>query len=128
MSHHILTFMLDARAAQTSMPHRRRQLVAGVFLALSGFSVAAMMATFKLTQDVLSLPQTIFLRTLGGIILTLPLFAVVRVGLLPEGKLGLYTARIVLAIAVLTCWLYSIAHITLALASALSFSKSIFLP
>ena len=74
MSHHILTFMPDARAAQTSMPHRRRQLVAGVFLALSGFSVAAMMATFKLTQDVLSLPQTIFLRTLGGIILTVPPF------------------------------------------------------
>ncbi|MEO1701946.1 MAG: DMT family transporter [Pseudomonadota bacterium] len=127
MSHHILTFILDARDAQIKIPHRQRQLLAGLLLALSGFSVAAMMATFKLSQESLSLPQTIFLRTFSGILLTLPLFALVPVGLMPEGRFGLYAARIGLAIAALTCWLYSIAHMPLALASALSFSKSIFM-
>ena len=110
-----------------TIPARRRQVLAGTFLALSGFSVAAMMATFKLAQDELSLAQTIFLRTAGGIVLTLPLFAVVRVGFLPDGRFGLYGIRIALAVAALTCWLYSIAHMPLALASALSFSKSIFM-
>ncbi|MEO1549939.1 MAG: DMT family transporter [Pseudomonadota bacterium] len=127
MSHQILTFILDARDAQVTIPHRQRQLLAGLLLALSGFSVAAMMATFKLSQETLSLPQTIFLRTFSGILLTLPLFALVPVGLMPEGRLGLYATRIALAIAALTCWLYSIAHMPLALASALSFSKSIFM-
>lgn len=102
-------------------------MLAGLFLALSGFTVAAMMASFKLAEAQLSLSQTIFLRTLGGVFLTLPLFAVVRVGLLPEGRLGLYVLRVGLAIGALTCWLYSIAHLPLALASALSFSKSLFL-
>ncbi|MEL6100376.1 MAG: DMT family transporter [Pseudomonadota bacterium] len=127
MSHQILTFILDARDAQVTIPHRQRQLLAGLLLALSGFSVAAMMATFKLSQEALSLPQTIFLRTFSGILLTLPLFALGPVGLMPEGRLGLYATRITLAIAALTCWLYSIAHMPLALASALSFSKSIFM-
>jgi len=86
-----------------------------------------MMATFKLAQEEMSLPQAIFLRTLGGIALTLPLFPVAGVGLLPEGRIGLYLLRVGLAVGALTCWLYSIAHMPLALASALSFSKSIFL-
>ncbi|MEO0914895.1 MAG: DMT family transporter, partial [Pseudomonadota bacterium] len=84
-------------------------------------------ATFKLSQEALSLPQTIFLRTFSGILLTLPLFALAPVGLLPQGRLRLYAVRIVLAIVALSCWLYSIAHMPLAVASALSFSKSIFM-
>lgn len=123
----LLIFILDARGAHLAIPHRRRQLLAGLFLALSGITVAAMMAMFKLAQESLSIPQTIFLRTLGGMLVTLPLFRVVRVGLLPEGQLGLYGFRIALAVGAMACWLYSIAHMPLALASALSFSKSIFL-
>ncbi|MEM1383826.1 MAG: DMT family transporter [Pseudomonadota bacterium] len=127
MAHPIIDFVFDNRGAELAIPARRRQMLAGLFLALSGFTVAAMMATFKLAEAQLSLPQTIFLRTLWGIALTLPLFAVVRVGLLPEGRLGLYGLRIALAVGALTCWLYSIAHLPLVLASALSFSKSLFL-
>lgn len=122
-----LTFVLDARATQLDMPPARRQLLAGLFLGLSGFTVAAMMAMFKLAQEAMSLPQTIFLRALGGVLVTLPLFAVVRIGLRPEGRYRLYLLRVALAVGAMSCWLYSIAHMPLALASALSFSKSLFL-
>ncbi len=123
----ILRFAFDNRGAHLSIPPARRQVLAALFLALSGVTVAAMMASFKLAQTALSLPQTIFLRTAGGLVLTLPLFWVVPVGLLPDGRYGLYLLRVGLAVGALSCWLYSIAHMPLALASALSFSKSIFL-
>jgi len=48
VTHPIIRFVFDARDAQASLPPQRRQLLAGLFLALSGFTVAAMMASFKL--------------------------------------------------------------------------------
>ncbi len=123
----IYRLVIDGASAFSDMTPAKRHQLAVWFLIASGVSMAGMMSSVKLAVDTLSLWQVIFLRAAIGALLLTPIMMRSGVAFLPNGKLGLYGMRVGFAVVGITCWLYSIAHLPLGIATALTFSKSLFL-
>jgi drug/metabolite transporter (DMT)-like permease len=123
----IYRLVIDGASAFGDMTPAKRHRLAVWFLILSGVSLAGMMSSVKLAVDTLSLWQVIFLRAAIGALVLAPIMIRTGVSFAPNGKLGLYSMRVGFAVGGITCWLYSIAHLPLGVASALTFSKSLFL-
>ena len=123
----IYRLVIDGASAFGDMTSAKRHELAVWFLIASGVSMAGMMSSVKLAVDTLSLWQVIFLRAAIGALLLAPIMIKTGVSFAPNGKLGLYSMRVGFAVGGITCWLYSIAHLPLGIASALTFSKSLFL-
>lgn len=123
----IYRLVIDGASAFTEMPEAKRHQLAVWFLIASGVAMAGMMSSVKLAVDSLSLWQVIFLRSIMGAMMLAPIMIRSRVSFAPNGKLGLYSLRVGFAVGGITCWLYSVAHLPLGIASALTFSKSLFL-
>ena len=123
----IYRLVIDGASAFSEMPKAKRHQLAVWFLVASGVAMAGMMSSVKLAVESLSLWQVIFLRSALGAMMLAPIMIRSRVSFAPNGKLGLYSLRVGFAVGGITCWLYSIAHLPLGIASALTFSKSLFL-
>ena len=123
----IYRLVIDGASAFGEMPKEKRHQLAVWFLITSGVAMAGMMSSVKLAVESLSLWQVIFLRSILGAMMLAPIMIRSGVSFAPNGKLGLYSLRVGFAVGGITCWLYSIAHLPLGIASALTFSKSLFL-
>ena len=108
-------------------PEERHRIAVGLIL-FSGVTMAGMMAALKMASDVMSLWQMMALRSGLAAILVYPLFQWAGITVLPArgGLLRLYALRVLLAAGGITCWIYSIAYLPLGVASAISFSKGLF--
>lgn len=111
--------------ATTLSAERRHSLAVGLILC-SGLSMAGMMTALKLGAGAMSLWQILVLK--GGLsaLCLLPIFRVYRIRVLPSEHFGLYGVRVGCAACAVTCWIYSIAHLPLGVATALSFAKGLF--
>lgn len=123
----IYRLVIDGASAFAEMPDAKRHQLAVWFLIASGFGMAGMMTSVKLAIESLSLWQVIFLRSIMGALMLAPIMVRSGISFAPNGKLGLYGLRVGFAVGGITCWLYSVAHLPLGIASALTFSKSLFL-
>lgn len=103
----------------------RHRLAVGLILG-SGLSMAGMMTALKFGAETMSLWQIMVLKSGLAALFLAPLFRVNRIPLVPPGQYGLYAMRIGCAACAVACWLYSIAHLPLGVATALSFGKGLF--
>lgn len=101
--------------------------VGAFIIVVSSLTMAMMMAAVKELATVYPVWQIVFFRMAGSVIVFTPL--IVRSGgaILRTNRLTLHVVRVAGAFAGLSCWFYSMAWLPLAEASALSFSKSLFL-
>ena len=123
----IYKLVIDGASAFAEMSSAKRHQLAVWFLIGSGVAMAGMMSSVKAAVDSLSLWQVIFLRAAIGALLLAPIMIRSNISFAPNGKIGLYGLRVGFAVGGITCWLYSIAHLPLGIATALTFSKSLFL-
>jgi len=123
----IYKLVIDGASAFAEMTPAKRHQLAVWFLIASGVANAGMMSSVKLAVDSLSLWQVLFLRSTMGALILVPIMIRSRVSFAPNGKLGLYSLRVGFGVGGITCWLYSVANLPLGIASALTFSKSLFL-
>ena len=113
-------------AAETYNPEQRHRIAVALIL-FSGVAMAGMMSALKYAAELMSLWQIMTLRAGFAAILVYPLFRWAGIPVLPRaGLFRLYAFRVGLAAAGIVCWLYSIAYLPLGVASAISFSKGIF--
>jgi len=121
-----LTLLIDDARLFDHLSPRQRHHVAVGLLVVSGVSVAGVMSAVKLAADSLSLIQLMFFRSATGALLCVPMLMAASMPLFPRGVWRLYAWRIALTVFAIGGWLYSIAHLPLATASALTFSKGLF--
>ena len=114
-------------AAETFSAAERHKIAVGLIL-FSGITMAGMMTALKLASGQMSLWQVMVIRAGLAALIILPIFRLARIPILPTsgGLIRLYALRVALAAGGITCWIYSIAYLPLGVASALSFSKGLF--
>ena len=122
----VAAILVDGAASFERFSPAERHRLAALLLLGSSVTMAAMMASLKLAVGVMSLWQVMVLRAGLAALLCLPVFWAARIPILPRRHLRLYALRVGLALGGLTCWLYSIAHLPLGTASAISFAKGFF--
>lgn len=122
----VASLIIDGVATANRLTASERHRLAVALILLSGVSMAGMMTALKLAADVMSLWQVMVLRTGIGALLCVPVFLASGTAFLPVGQFRLYALRIALAAGGITFWIYSIAHLPLGVASAISFSKGLF--
>jgi len=113
-------------AAETYSSEQRHRIAVGLIL-FSGVAMAGMMSALKSAAELMSLWQIMTLRSGLAALCVYPVFRWAGIPVLPQsGLVRLYALRIALAAAGIICWIYSIAHLPLGVASAISFSKGLF--
>ena len=120
-----LALLVDGGAAQGWPPETRHRTAVALIL-LSGLTMAGMMVALKLGADRLSLWQLIVFKSLLPTLILLPVFRFAAIPILPSGHYRLYAIRVGLAGGAVISWIYSIAHLPLGVATAISFSKGLF--
>ncbi len=102
-------------------------VVGAVLVVLSSLTMAAMMAAAKDLSETYSIWQIVLIRSFGIAVMLTPIM--VRSGgeVLKSEVFGLQILRVVLGFIGIMCMFYSIAHLPLAEASAITFSRVIFL-
>ena len=113
-------------AAATALAADRRHRIAVVLVLVSGLSMAGMMVMLKMGADSLSLWQLVVFKSALPALFLLPIFRVANIPLLPKGQYRLYALRVSLAGGAVICWIYSLAHLPLGVATAIGFSKGLF--
>lgn len=99
----------------------------GAFLIVfSSLTTAAMMAAVKDLSATYSVWQILFIRSLGQIFILVPIMVRTRGSVLRSEQVGLQLLRVVFAFIGISCTFYSIANLQLAEASAITFSRVIF--
>lgn len=123
----ILNLVVDGSMANALYtPHQRHRIAVALIL-FSGVTMAGMMAALKLASGIMSLWQLMAVRAALAAMVVLPIFRAMGIAVLPRSQfLRLYTFRVLLAAAGISCWLYSIAYLPLGVASAISFAKGLF--
>ncbi|MEL6204337.1 MAG: DMT family transporter [Pseudomonadota bacterium] len=122
----IARLVVDGSAANDLLSPVERHRIAVGLVVFSGVTMAGMMTTLKLASGVMSLWQVMVLRAGIGALLLLPVFRLAGINLLPSGQYALYIWRIFLAAGGISCWIYSVAYLPLGVATAISFSKGLF--
>ena len=122
----IAHLVVDGSVAMTYSAATRHRIAVALIL-FSGVTMAGMMAALKYASDLMSLWQVMVLRAGLAAVIILPMFRVTGISILPSrGLVRIYGLRVFLAAGGITCWIYSIAHLPLGVASAISFSKGFF--
>lgn len=124
----LLRLAVDGSAATETYSPQQRHRIAVALILFSGVTMAGMMAALKFAADVMSLWQMMALRSGLAAILVLPLFHWAGITVLPAqtAVLRLYAVRVLLAAGGIICWITSIVYLPLGVASAISFSKGLF--
>lgn len=124
----LLRLAVDGSAATETYSPQQRHRIAVALILFSGVTMAGMMAALKFAADVMSLWQMMALRSGFAAILVFPLFQWAGITVLPaqSAVLRLYAVRVVLAAGGIICWITSIVYLPLGVASAISFSKGLF--
>jgi len=124
----LLRLAVDGSAATETYSPEQRHRIAVALILFSGVTLAGMMAALKFAADVMSLWQMMALRSGLAAILVLPLFHWAGITVLPAqtAVLRLYAVRVLLAAGGIICWITSIVYLPLGVASAISFSKGLF--
>lgn len=117
--------MVDGAAA-AALDADTRYRIAVALILCSGLSMAGMMVVLKFGADRLSLWQLVVFKSVLPVLILLPAFRLSRIPILPHGQYRLYGLRVGLACGAVTCWIYSIAHLPLGVATAIGFSKGLF--
>lgn len=117
--------LIDGPTVIKLPPEKRHKIAVGLIL-FSGLSMACMMVLLKLGAERLSIWQIITFKSLLPMLVLVAIFWAKRIKILPHGYYGLYSLRVVLTVAAVVCWIYSITFLPLGIATAISFSKSIF--
>ncbi|RZO29557.1 MAG: DMT family transporter [SAR116 cluster bacterium] len=108
------------------LPPDKRHKIAVALILFSSLSMACMMVLLKLGAERLSLWQIITFKSLLPMLVLLAIFWVKQIKILPHGYYGLYLLRVILAVAAVVCWIYSITYLPLGIATVISFTKGIF--
>lgn len=118
---------VDGSSATENYSAEQRHRIAVGLILFSGVAMAGMMSALKYATELMSLWQIMALRAGLAALCVYPLFRWAGLSVLPQtGLVRLYALRIALAAAGIVCWLYSIAYLPLGVASAISFSKGLF--
>ena len=120
-----LTGALSARLSAWA-DKQNANTVGAVLIVLSSVTVAALMGAVRELGQTYPIWQIMLARAGGQLLLLLPFMARGRWQMLRTEKLGWHISRVVTAYMGLLGWFYSIAHLRLADAMGLSFSKALF--
>ena len=100
--------------------------VGASLIVVSSFTLAAMLASAKDLSSSYSVWQIVLIRSLGvGVMLT-PVILRSRGNILKSERYGLQMLRVCFGFVGITCMFYSVAYLPLAEASAINFSRTIF--
>lgn len=119
---------VDGSAATETYSAQQRHRIAVALILFSGLTMAGMMTALKFASGLMSLWQMMALRSGLAAILVYPLFRWAGISVLPaeNSVLRLYVLRVLLAAGGIICWISSIIYLPLGVASAISFSKGLF--
>ena len=98
-----------------------------LLIVVSSVTVAMMMGAVKELSESYSVWQILIARTAGQLLVFLPFLFRGGGAMLKTDRPGMHVARVLFAFTGLACWFYSITHLPLAEASAIGFSKALFL-
>lgn len=101
-------------------------VVGATLIVLSSVTMAAMMAAAKDLSDSYSVWQIVLMRSFGVAVMLTPLIIRSGGGVLKSEVVGFQLLRVVLGFVGIVCMFYSVAHLPLAEASAISFSRVVF--
>lgn len=100
--------------------------VGAMFIVLSSITVAGLMGAVRELSHVYPVWQILLARTAGQFLVLLPFMFQGHWKMLRTEKLGWHAVRVLTGFVGISGWFYSIAHLRLADAMGLSFSKAIF--
>lgn len=103
-----------------------RPLEAALWMLCAALFMAIGNAMIRHVSDELHPFQIVFFRNLFGLMFMLPWIAAVGLGRLRTGRAGLYASRSLTSLLAMLCWFYSVTHMPLPDATALSFTIPLF--
>jgi drug/metabolite transporter (DMT)-like permease len=113
-----------ARARWSALPGNVR---GAAWILLSCLFISAMAATVKLLGERLDSLQLSFFRALFGLLSVLPIVAWGRFEAVRTARLGTHISRGLLGATGMVCGFYAITHLSLAEATAIGFTKPLFM-
>lgn len=96
-----------------------------MLMASTGFTV--MSALVKLLSESLDVIQVVFFRCVVGLLLLLPFVLAAGPGVLRTAQPKLHAGRAICGVLAMSCGFYAFAHLPLATATAVSFTKPLFM-
>jgi drug/metabolite transporter (DMT)-like permease len=100
--------------------------VGAALVIVASFATAGMMVSVRDLSETYTVWQILLIRSLGQVVLLIPLMVRTGGDILKSERVGLQILRVVLSFGAVACMFYAIAHLPLAEASAIGFTRITF--